>query len=91
MRLDTAGSRLARSIDANTTSLSVTTYRGAVWVNSASNPAEFPLLLRVDGEVMTVTAVSGSASPQTFTVTRSDDSWPHDSGAPVRVAESARW
>jgi hypothetical protein len=34
-------------------------------------PAEFPFDIRVGGEVMTVTSVSGGTSPQTFTVTRS--------------------
>jgi hypothetical protein len=41
---------------------------GALWT---TDPAECPFDIRCGGEVMTVTAVSGSSSPQTMTVTRS--------------------
>lgn len=87
MRIDTDGSRLARSIDPSATTLSVATDRGPRWVDSARQPSEFPFRIQVDGEVMTVTAISGSSSPQTFTVTRSAGSRAHDSGAPVCLAE----
>ena len=42
----------------------------AVWTNSAASPTDFPFDVIVGGERMTVTAITGTASPQTFTVTR---------------------
>jgi hypothetical protein len=63
--LDTAGSTLASGVNSSATSLSVATPSGPLWTTGAqSTPIE------VAGEKMTVTNVSGSSSPQTFTVTR---------------------
>jgi hypothetical protein len=36
-----------------------------------TNAADFPFDINVAGERMTVTNISGSSSPQTFTITRS--------------------
>ncbi|MFI8360705.1 hypothetical protein ACIGD1_11155 [Streptomyces sp. NPDC085612] len=66
-RMDTAGSTLASGVTSTATSLSVAS-TGRVW---SPLPADVPFNILVGGEVMTVTAVSGSSSPQTFTVTRS--------------------
>lgn len=50
--------------------------------------ASFPFDIRVGGEVMTVTSISGSTSPQTFTVTRSVNGVikAQTSGTDVRLA-----
>ncbi|MFJ3173798.1 hypothetical protein ACIPJK_23865 [Streptomyces roseus] len=66
-RWDTAGSTLVSGVNATATSLSVAS-TGKVWSPIA---ADWPFNILVGGEVMTVTAVSGSTSPQTLTVTRS--------------------
>jgi hypothetical protein len=71
-RADTDGSQLAAGITATATSFQVQVTAGPLWVTTALNPAEFPLDIRVGGEVMTVGAISGTSSPQTFSsVTRS--------------------
>jgi hypothetical protein len=67
-KLDTAGSELASSATSSATSLSVATTSGPLWTTDAG---EVPFDIRCGGERMTVTAISGGASPQTFTVTRS--------------------
>lgn len=67
-RLDTAGSQLASSATSTATSLSVATTSGPLWTTAAG---DMPFDLNVAGEQVTVTAASGTSSPQTFTVTRS--------------------
>lgn len=64
--LDTDGSQLASAAALGATSLSVATTSGPLWTTTAQ---DFPLDIEVGGIVVTVTAVSGSTSPQTFTVT----------------------
>lgn len=66
-RYDTAGSELAADVASGDTSLSVTTTSGPVW---SPNAADWPFDIRIAGEQITVTAVAGSSSPQTLTVTR---------------------
>jgi hypothetical protein len=66
-RLDTGGSQLASSALATDTTLLVATTYGPLWTTSA---ADWPFDIRISGEQITVTAVSGSSSPQTLTVTR---------------------
>lgn len=70
-RLDTAGSRLAAAVNATATTLSVETTSGPLWITTASRPSDFPFDVRIAGEVVTVTGITGTSSPQTFTVTRS--------------------
>jgi hypothetical protein len=60
-------------------------------VDSAAYPAEFPFDVRVGGsggEVVRVTAISGTSSPQTFTLTRGINGADigHASGEDVRLA-----
>jgi hypothetical protein len=69
-RLDTASSELATGIDDDDTSLSIATTAGPLWITSASFAAMFPFDVTLGGEAVTVTAISGGSSPQTFTVTR---------------------
>ncbi|GLH94891.1 hypothetical protein [Phytohabitans aurantiacus] len=82
-RLNTEGSELTTGIDDNDTSLSVATTRGPLWTTDAG---EMPFVIRIGGDVMTVTAISGAASPQTFTVTRSATAKAHLAGAAVNIA-----
>ncbi len=84
-RLDTAGSQLASGVTSTATSLSVATTSGQVWTTAAGDR---PFDIRVGGEVMTVTNVTGASSPQTFTVTRSVNGIvkSHLAAADVRLA-----
>lgn len=66
-RIDSDTSTLNTGIDSDDTSLSVAS-SGVIW---STTGAEYPADLDIGGEQITVTAVSGGASPQTFTVTRS--------------------
>lgn len=65
-RYSSDGSTLAATMTTGATSMSVATPSGPLW-----SAADQPFDLIVAGERMTVTAVTGSSSPQTFTVTRS--------------------
>lgn len=62
------GSLLASDVSDSATSLSVSTPSGPLWTTDG---AEVPFDIMVGGERMTVTAIAGASSPQTFTVTRS--------------------
>jgi hypothetical protein len=64
-RYDTAGSRLASAVSQGATSMSVETTLGPLWT---TNGADLPFDVSVGGVRVTVTAISGSSSPQTFTV-----------------------
>lgn len=81
---DTAGSELATGVDADDTTLSVSTTLGPLWTTDASH---MPFDIVVGGERMTVTAISGASSPQDFTVTRSVNgiAKSHDAGAALRL------
>lgn len=66
----------------------VTAAGSALWVTTAVNPGEFPFDVKLAGEVMTVTAITGTTSPQTATVTRSVNGIvkAHSAGELVRLA-----
>jgi hypothetical protein len=68
--LDTDGSELEADISSTATSFSGSTTgpSGILWTTSSS---DFPFFIQMAGEVMEVTDITGSSSPQTFTVTRS--------------------
>lgn len=71
-RLDSEVSTLAAGATTTAPTLSVATAAGApLWTTTATRPSDFPFDVVVAGEVVTVTAAVGTASPQTFTVTRS--------------------
>ncbi|MFK0140723.1 hypothetical protein [Streptomyces murinus] len=90
-RVDTAGSQLAVAMTSTATTASVSTTSGARWVDSAAYPAEFPFDITVGGERMRVTAITGTTSPQTFTVTRSTNGVvkAQAANADVRLADPA--
>lgn len=68
-RLESDGSALTGGpYTATATTLSVATPSGPLWTTAAGDR---PFDIAVAGERMTVTNVTGSTSPQTFTVTRS--------------------
>jgi hypothetical protein len=88
VRLDTAGSQLASSVTTTATSWSVATTAGPLW-----NPATtFPILMKCEGEIISVSAITGAVSPQTFTVTRSVNGVvkAHAAGAAVSLAYPSR-
>lgn len=70
-RADASSSTFPSAITSIATSLSVGTSSGPLWIQTATNPTEFPLLITFGGEVAQLIAVSGASSPQTFTVVRS--------------------
>lgn len=65
-RLHSDGSTLNEDLTTTETDVDVATPSGPLWSHADGN---FDII--VGGERMTVTAISGSTSPQTFTVTRS--------------------
>lgn len=67
-RIDTGGSQLAADVGPAATSFSVSTTSGPVWTTSGG---DFPFDVRLGGEQVTVTNITGASSPQTFTVVRS--------------------
>lgn len=68
-RFDSDQSFLTASINASVTSLSVTILDGTLWTTAAG---DLPLDIMLGGERITVGAVSGASSPQTFSsLTRS--------------------
>jgi hypothetical protein len=69
-RADTDGSTLHAGISATATSMQVDTtdLTKPLWTTSAG---DFPFDIAVGGERMTVTNITSTSSPQTFTVTRS--------------------
>ena len=74
--------------NSSTTSLSVDIADGVLWDDT---DGDFDIM--VAGERMTVTAVAGASSPQTFTVTRSVNgvTKSHSDGEAVRLFTSAHW
>lgn len=84
-RYGTAGSELAAGVTSSATTLSVTTVTGPLWT---TNPAHLPFDIYAGGEQMTVTAITGATSPQTFTVTRGVNGFAgsHTAGTAVRLA-----
>lgn len=67
-RVDTDGSAVAADFEAGIdTTMSVNVTMGPLWT---TDPAEFPFEVVAAGVALEVTAISGAASPQTFTVTQ---------------------
>ena len=83
-RLNLDGQTLNASLNTSATSVAIATEPGKPLLDTSGNDFD----IQVDGEVITVTAVSGSSSPQTATLTRSVNgvTASHSSGAVVRLA-----
>ena len=84
-RQDTDDSTLSVGVTASATTLSVATVAGSpLWTTAGG---DVPFDVEVDGERITVTAVTGSSSPQSFTVVRgvNGTAIAHSSGAQVSL------
>lgn len=87
-RYGTEYSTLSSSMSVNATSMSVSTSVGPLWTTALG---DFPLDVMVGGERMRVTRITGTSSPQTFTVTRSINGIKksHSPGEPVTLFKPA--
>lgn len=88
-RYDSGSSTLTSGITSTATSVSVTTSDPFdLWRSGAVT-----FMINVGGEIMNVTNVSGTTSPQTFTVSRSANGVvkSHDAGAEVHVWPISRY
>jgi hypothetical protein len=83
-RADTAGSTLAAQVAAGATSMSVATPSGILWGTTT-----FPFDVMVAGIRVTVTNITGSTSPQTFTVTAATVTKILPLGSKVTLADPA--
>jgi len=71
-RLQSTWSELATGVDSDDVTWTVDTVGTyAPWIDSATYPTMFPIPMLCEGEEISVTAIVGTTSPQTFTVTRS--------------------
>jgi hypothetical protein len=88
-RADTSGSELDALVDADDTTWTVDVTEGPLWTTTA---ADFPFDVTAGGEVVTVTAISGASSPQTFTVIRAVNGIQksHPAGTQVALATPMR-
>lgn len=82
LRAEGDGSTLASAASAGATSLSVATASGPLWTTDSD---DLPMTIEVEGTPITVTAISGGSSPQTFTVTGSTVVRALSSGAAVTL------
>ncbi|MET8172853.1 hypothetical protein [Streptomyces clavifer] len=82
---DTAGAQLASPATSTATSLSVATTVGPLWTTAAG---DMPISMTLGGEAVSVSAISGTSSPQTFTVVRSQNgiTKSHATGAAISLA-----
>lgn len=86
--LQTAGAELDTAITAEQVSFAVATTSGSRFTNSPPTGAKIIVGGR---EVMTVTAITGGSSPQTFTVTRDPDQrMAHADASEVKVYRALR-
>lgn len=85
-----ADSTLQANISAAATSMSVA-WTSVRWVRPEDNAAAFPMLVNVDGEIITVTDIDGTTSPQTFTITRGALARAHVAGDAVQIARPMRY
>lgn len=87
-RYESQGSYLSQDIDNTTSAVIVSTPVGPVW---SADDAPFDIM--VAGERMTVTAISGTGTPQTFTCTRHVNGIikAHVTGEEVRLFRQVRY
>ncbi|MDQ0943265.1 hypothetical protein [Streptomyces sp. V1I1] len=92
-RPDTDASELASGVDADDLSFSVAVTAGPLWITSAAFPTHFPLNAMIGGERVSVSAISGGASPQTFTISARSVNGivkAHSAGAALSLADPMR-
>lgn len=70
-RYSSDGSTVGTTMNTTTTTMSIATPSGPLWITTALVPADFPIPAIVEGETMSITAITGTSSPQTATVVRS--------------------
>ena len=87
-KLDSTGTTLNEDLTTTETAVDVAVSDAGLWTTSG---AQVPFDIMAGGERMTVTAISGASSPQTFTVTRSVNGVvkTHSTGASVRLERPA--
>jgi hypothetical protein len=87
-KLSSDGSELAEDITTTETAWDIAVTDGPLWTTDAG---QMPISLMVSGEAVSVTAISGASSPQTFTVTRSLNGVvkTHVTGTPIRLLRPA--
>lgn len=88
-RLDATAHSIGGTMTTTATTVGFVTPTGSArWVDTTNYAAEFPLNLVIAGEVVTATAITGTSSPQTPTLTRSVNGVvkTHASGELVRLA-----
>lgn len=90
-RYDSSSTTLGAGVTSSATSLSLATTGNELWT---TNAAHFPLDISIGGEVIRLSAISGSSSPQTATVSFravNGVTKAHSAGAEVHLAEPNRW
>lgn len=91
-RVSSGTSSLTSALTEGATSFSVTTTAADdLWTTRAG---AFPMNIMIGGELITLSGISGAASPQTFTVSARAANGvrkSHNAGAAVNVAPSDRW
>ena len=87
-RADTVSSQITTALSTTDQTFAVRTNQGPQWIATATHPTQFPFLIQINGETMRVTAITGTASPQTFMVVRGVDGLTrlHALGSLVTVA-----
>lgn len=91
-KADTDGSQLHAGIGTGDTTFAVDTPAPNMpWVDSTGYPAEFPFDITITGERMTCTGISGTSTPQTFTVLRAVNGVQkaHNAGEAVNLYQPA--
>lgn len=90
VRLDSDLSELDAAIDADDMSFVIDVVEGEPWITTAGYPAEFPLDLMINGEVITVSGIGAPAGTlQTATVSAravNGVSRSHDAGSQITLA-----
>ncbi|MCM2394365.1 hypothetical protein [Streptomyces albipurpureus] len=91
-RADTEGSELTVGVAAGDPSWAVSTTAGPRWIDSAAFAAMFPFSVTCGGEEVTVTAINGTGTTQTFVVTRSINGIvkAHPTGTRLRLTHPMR-
>lgn len=89
-RFSSGVSTLASLVNSTATTLSVASTGGVLWTTAGG---DMPFQVLMNGELITVTGVSGASSPQTFTVTRSVNGVvkSHSAGSTIDLADPVRF